>query len=119
MSAGAYYKSVSRKVRKQYSLRALRRRAFTRQKGLCFWCGVAMTFDLKDPRCLSADHYPIPQHLGGKTEPGNIVAACRTCNSERHPELDKPRDENCTWSAGDDLPASPFECLSKYLSSRK
>jgi 5-methylcytosine-specific restriction endonuclease McrA len=81
--------------REEAQLRALRRRAFRKQNGLCFWCKEQMlvlhvtTTDPQDPLLVSADHHPKPRHLGGTTVPGNVVAAHRKCNSARHADLER------------------------------
>jgi 5-methylcytosine-specific restriction endonuclease McrA len=96
-------------------LRALRMAAAREQNGRCYWCNHLMTYtDPNDPHYCSADHL-IPKHRGGKTVAGNIVAACRICNSSRHPELNLgpqgagPR----TYTIGDTTSHSPFEVLKK------
>jgi 5-methylcytosine-specific restriction endonuclease McrA len=92
-------------------LRALRAQAARDQKFLCYWCGEEMRTDVDDnhPRAVSGDH-KIPKHNGGKTIPGNIVAAHRECNERRHPELNMTKEPR-RLSAGDDTPRSPFEIL--------
>lgn len=103
-----------RKIRITYSLPALRLRAYWAQEGLCYWCKQPMKKDADetDPLQLTADHL-IPVYAGGKTAPGNIVAACRKCNSSRHPEMmRKPKrnhDKVAMW--GDPKHYSPFEVL--------
>jgi 5-methylcytosine-specific restriction endonuclease McrA len=62
-----------------------------------------------DPRYLTGDHL-VAKHAGGKTVAGNIVAACRKCNNERHPELNKTREQR-RLSSGEDVLRSPFEVL--------
>jgi 5-methylcytosine-specific restriction endonuclease McrA len=105
-----------RKVRVTHSLQALRLRAYWAQSGKCWWCKELLhrTSDASDPLQLTADHL-IPLHAGGKTAPGNIVAACRKCNSGRHPELNKKplrlHDKVKMW--GDPKTYSPFEVLRK------
>lgn len=99
--------------RDQAQLLILRKRAFIKQDGLCYWCHHPMDtseFE-KHPRRLSADHL-IPLHAGGRTVPGNIVAACKQCNSERHPELNRSRKTAPQrHTIGDDSVRSPFEKL--------
>jgi hypothetical protein len=69
-----------------------RKEAFLRQKGACYWCGGQMVAsngartDDRNPRLCTAEHL-VPRHAGGITEPSNIVAACKKCNCERHPEF--------------------------------
>lgn len=98
--------------REHNELRRLRARAFRAQGGLCHWCKQPMVLGAPDaePRQCSGDHL-IPLHNGGKTVPGNIVAACRQCNSERHPEL-AAMGGGLVATAGDDTPSSPFAVLS-------
>lgn len=92
-------------------LRILRRRAFDAQGGLCHWCSRPMTLGAPDtdPTQATGDHL-IPLHNGGKTVPGNIVAACKPCNNGRHPEL-TPLGGGLVAQCGDDAPRSPFEIL--------
>src|SRR5688572_13936513 len=91
-------------------LRTLRTRAFRAQGGLCWWCKMPMLdppdVPETDPLRTSADHL-IPLHAGGQTVPGNIVAAHRKCNAERHPELSS-MGGGVVASSGDDAPRSPF-----------
>ena len=96
-------------------LRALRNQAARAQGGLCYWCKQPMTYD--DPngmRYCSADHHPVPKHAGGKTKHGNIVAACRECNSIRHPELNK-RTIPYSATTGDNTSHSPFAVLKRLF----
>lgn len=96
-------------------LRILRARAFRKQRGLCYWCKQQMIENAPDceQRQLTADHL-IPIHNGGKTVPGNIVAACRQCNNGRHPEM-MAMGGGLVAVAGDDAPRSPFERLKGKL----
>jgi 5-methylcytosine-specific restriction endonuclease McrA len=90
-------------------MKRLRKRAFHRQGGLCFWCAKPMNSLNNDPGAVSAEH-KIPLHAGGLTVAWNVVAACRECNSERHPEFNH-LGAGLVASAGDDSPRSPFEVL--------
>lgn len=98
-------------------LKQLRRLAFKRQQGRCFWCDKPMIEGASpktDPRACTADHYPIPRHAGGQTRAGNIVAAHPNCNDGRHKEI--KRIPGCgkggvVYSTGDTTPRSPFEVL--------
>jgi 5-methylcytosine-specific restriction endonuclease McrA len=65
------------------------------------------------PRFCTADHL-VPEHAGGKTEMGNIVAACRECNNGRHDHITKRHDKSALV-AGDDTPRSPFEALKEKI----
>lgn len=94
-------------------LRILRARAHRSQGGLCHWCKQPMILGAPDtePMQATGDHL-IPLHNGGATVPGNIVAACRKCNNERHPEL-SPMGGGLVATAGDDTPRSPFAALAR------
>lgn len=106
-----------RKKRVTWSLLHLRWRAYNAQRGLCYWCKQPMKLDAgNDPLTLTADHL-VPIYAGGKTEPGNIVAACRKCNSSRQEEANMPKREEAVTRAGDDTPRSPFAILAKMLES--
>lgn len=75
---------------------ALRRKAFERQGGACYYCGLPMWLrdmtlfaatyglSLRQARLLqaTAEHLKPRQHGGGLGR--NIVAACLRCNSLRH-----------------------------------
>ncbi len=95
----------------RHQLRFLRQRAHWRQFGLCYWCFTGLHEDgpNSDPRQSTADHR-FPMHAGGQTVPGNIVAACRTCNCERHPEMNRGGG-GLVATAGDSRGVSPFACL--------
>lgn len=104
-------------------LRRLRRQAFNLQNGLCFWCGEPMALGVpqSDPLCCTADHHPIPRHQGGRTRPGNIVAAHGLCNETRHPELNTPPGSGkggVVFSAGESSSRSPFEILRQTTGER-
>jgi|SRR6516164_1854699 5-methylcytosine-specific restriction endonuclease McrA len=96
--------------------RVLRDRAYVKQRGLCYWCKepMALTTDSSNPRMLTGDHL-VPYHNGGETKSGNIVAACRECNNNRHPYLNrvKKNHDKRGWKVGDDTHRSPFEVLKK------
>ena len=93
--------------------RALRAEAARKQNDRCYWCGIIMLRNVpqQHPRYLTGDHL-IPRHAGGATKAGNIVAACRNCNSGRHPELERKKEAR-SLTVGDDTPRSPFEVLKK------
>jgi 5-methylcytosine-specific restriction enzyme A len=103
-----------RKVRTVWSMYHLRWRAYRAQGGLCYWCQQPMlpNAEINDPRALTADHL-VPRYAGGQTKPGNIVAACRRCNSERNAEVNMPRRDERVLQAGDNTPSSPFARLKK------
>lgn len=94
----------------------LRKRAFKKQRGLCYWCKQPMHVGepLNHPRQVSADHLK-PRHAGGQTRADNIVAACRDCNQNRHPELNRGvmpvSDDGTVYSVGEPSRMSPFEVL--------
>lgn len=82
-------------------IQVLRRRAFNRQGGRCYYCGVCMWLESPDELLLgtrshraiekvrcTAEHL-IAQCDGGRTAATNIVAACARCNRGRH-KLHKP-----------------------------
>jgi 5-methylcytosine-specific restriction endonuclease McrA len=61
-------------------LRSLRRQAAKRQGGLCHYCQLPMTpCDGRSPASETLDHI-VPVSAGGRSNPGNVVAACFTCN---------------------------------------
>lgn len=105
-----------RKKRVTWSLYHLRLRAYNAQGGLCHWCKQPMKRDCgpTDPRLLTADHL-VPLYAGGKTQPDNIVAACRHCNNTRHAEINMPKRADATFSSGDDSARSPFEKLLQLM----
>ena len=75
----------------------LRSRAFTLQKGKCFYCGLPMWAGSPITFCseyavtvgqaaqfeCTAEHLE-PKSGGGRDSTSNIVAACRHCNATRH-----------------------------------
>lgn len=96
-----------------HNLRILRNAAFKKQRGLCWWCKEPMIRggDPRDERALTGEHL-IRRVDGGKTRPGNIVAACRKCNNERHVDRDREQAKgSSTYTCGDDRAYSPFEIL--------
>lgn len=97
-------------------LMRLRDRAFAAQKGRCFWCEVPMVIDAGDNKShgLSGDHI-VPLSHGGKTEPDNVVAACRYCNGARKAIETEP----LSFSSGEDKHHSPFEALKVLNGVRK
>src|SRR5262245_39184184 len=97
-----------------WTFQRLRERAHRAQGGLCYWCGRKMRTNgpQNHPLACTGDHL-IPRYAGGLTKPGNIVAACRECNSSRNSEADKPSKTEGVFSAGDPRFFSPFERLKK------
>lgn len=84
------------------SLRQLRSRAFERQHGLCFYCGLPMWLTSSDeitclgvpsgaatPMQCTAEHL-IARKDGGRDTSDNIVAACVLCNTRRHQRKTPP-----------------------------
>lgn len=64
-----------------------------------------------DERALTGEHL-VRITDGGKTKPGNVVAACRKCNNERHVFEDREASKvPTTYTCGDDSVRSPFEVL--------
>jgi 5-methylcytosine-specific restriction endonuclease McrA len=92
--------------------RTTRRIIADRQGWLCHWCGVPMSSTPNCPRQVTLDHLT-PKYAGGKDRIDNTVAACRTCNSERHPEMNRRKAEEPLLVAvvGDPEPQSPFAVL--------
>ena len=104
-----------RKEKDHHSLKSLRTNAARHQRGLCYWCGKPM-------EQVTADHL-VPLHAGGKTRPGNIVAACAPCNNERHPELNQrvkvehDKTRGVFASIGNETASSPFAVLAQLKRS--
>jgi 5-methylcytosine-specific restriction endonuclease McrA len=103
--------------------RRLARRAFYRQRGLCFWCKRPMMLGghggngVCDPLTATADHVK-PVWDGGRTLPGNIVAACYACNQQRGQVTNRTK-RGSGFTIGDDIPSSPFEVLRAQLEDEK
>jgi HNH endonuclease len=99
--------------------RRLARRAFYRQRGLCFWCQQQMTWGSSgsdgvcEPHTATADHVR-PVWDGGRTLPGNVVAACYACNQDRGRVTNQTK-WGSKFTIGDDTPSSPFEVLRAQL----
>lgn len=88
-----------------HRIQVLRRQAFERQGGRCYYCGVYMW--LASPaelpgaprtpsgwqklRC-TAEHLE-PQSEGGRHTPENITAACALCNHTRHKRKRPPEPQ--------------------------
>jgi hypothetical protein len=51
---------------------------------------------------------------GGRTWPGNIVAACYACNQDRGRVTNQTK-RGSKFTIGDDTPRSPFEVLRAQL----
>jgi 5-methylcytosine-specific restriction endonuclease McrA len=94
-----------KQVNEQFLLRQLTRRAWFKQRGLCYHC--------QDPVPLSqvtGDHFPLARYQGGMTRHGNIVASCYECNNFRNQETNR-RGGKLNITVGDTTPHSPFEVL--------
>jgi len=68
---------IRRQRRKAKELRSSqwwKRRCFS---GLCYYCGKKVP-----PRSLTMDHI-VPIVRGGKSAKGNLVPACKECNSKK------------------------------------
>jgi hypothetical protein len=95
--------------------RRLARKAFHRQHGLCFWCKRLMMLGshggngVCEPLTMTADHVR-PVWDGGRTLPGNVVAACYECNQDRGRVTNRTK-RGSKLTIGDDTPTSPFEIL--------
>ena len=50
-------------------------------KGVCHYCGMKVS-----PRALTMDHI-VPIIRGGKSSKGNVVPACKECNSKKKHSL--------------------------------
>ena len=104
-----------RKGNRSSKIKALRKEAYDRQRGKCYWCGTPMktSTELNDPLRCTADHL-IPLNEGGKTCRENIVAACSKCNHGRHPELTRKatmKRHHKVRLLGNDTQESPFAVL--------
>lgn len=100
-----------------WTLERLRERAYREQRGLCYWCGREMLTNgpMNHALACTADHL-IPRYAGGLTKPGNIVAACRKCNSSRQKETNRPPKAEAVFTAGDTAHHSPFARLKRNQS---
>ena len=56
-------------------------------KGICHYCGIAVK-----PKELTMDHV-VPVSRGGKSTKGNVVAACKECNTKKKQLLPIEWDE--------------------------
>lgn len=57
----------------------LKNRVFKRDRGLCFYCGCAVTHN--DPE-RTLDHV-IPKSKGGSNRMWNLVLSCKSCNKKK------------------------------------
>ena len=87
MPAVVRLKKVTRS--RKSSLKFSRVNLYTRDNYVCQYCGRGPL----PAKALSYDHV-VPRASGGKTTWGNIVAACKTCNSVKD---DKSCDQAGMW----------------------
>jgi 5-methylcytosine-specific restriction endonuclease McrA len=67
-------------AREREKARALRKTAWWQrrvQRGICAYCGKNVP-----PRSLTMDHV-VPVARGGRSARGNVVAACKECNTRK------------------------------------
>jgi HNH endonuclease len=91
-------------------IKAKRRKAAAQQNWRCYWCQQLMCEIQNCPHQATLDHL-IPKHQGGTLKPGNYVAACRKCNSERHPDLNRTKGNGALFATSGEVHTSPFEKL--------
>jgi hypothetical protein len=108
------------KAKDEIWIKSKRLRIAERQHWRCYWCGQLMCQVPNCPRQVSIDH-KIPKHNGGTLRPGNFVAACRECNSGRHPEMmkGKPQPDNLYATTGEIKTPSPFGILQRLFNENK
>ena len=66
--------------RERYKARLLRESQWWKRrlaKGLCYYCGQSIP-----PRELTMDHI-VPIARGGRSTKGNVVTACKKCNTAK------------------------------------
>ena len=68
---------IRRERQKARELRASQWWKRRRSSGLCHYCGNKFS-----PRSLTMDHI-VPIARGGKSTKGNVVPACRECNTKK------------------------------------
>lgn len=68
---------IRRERRKARELRSSEWWKRKRAKGICYYCGKKFP-----PRELTMDHR-VPLVRGGKSTKGNLVAACKECNTKK------------------------------------
>lgn len=73
-----------------HKLAYLRRQACRAQAGLCFYCCRPMGKD------VTAEHL-VARCDGGKDQRGNIVAAHRSCNHDRHARYGGSTPDICAF----------------------
>ena len=72
---------IRRERQKARELRASQWWKRRRSSGLCDYCGNRFS-----PRSLTMDHI-VPIARGGKSTKGNVVPACRDCNTKKKHRL--------------------------------
>jgi hypothetical protein len=75
-----------------------------------------MTTDHNTDEQVSLDEI-VPRHMGGVAKAGNVVAAHRKCNVERHPEMNKRKASEplLVATTGETETESPFAILRRLL----
>jgi len=98
------------------TVKAKRLRAAIKQEWKCYWCGCLMCRVKGCPQQVTIDH-KIPRHNGGTLRPGNYVAACFKCNSERHPEMNRfPKSAGVVVATSGEVQSeSPFAKLKELI----
>jgi 5-methylcytosine-specific restriction endonuclease McrA len=87
---------------KNRRIQSLRRQAFERQGGRCYYCGVCMWLTAPTelpgapqkasawPRLRCTAEHLLAQSEGGRDTLSNIAAACALCNHTRHKRKKPP-----------------------------
>src|SRR5215204_3787409 len=93
----------------------VRRTLAHKQQWLCHWCKQPMNEIQNDPHQVSIEH-KVPHHDGGIDHRSNLVVACRKCNSERHPEINRSKQlsTNLVATTGEAHTGSPFDILKQW-----
>ncbi len=86
-----------------HSILNLRKEAFQKQIGRCYYCGIPMwqkdqeSFAIRNSisiaeaaKCKCTAEHLVPRSEGGKDCKSNIVAACQFCNLRRHRRKSPP-----------------------------
>lgn len=92
MEAGSFLVSISEEEirRERQKARELRSSQWWKRRcssGLCHYCGNKVL-----PRSLTMDHI-VPLVRGGKSAKGNVVPACKECNTKKKHSLLMEWDE--------------------------
>lgn len=81
---------------------------FESQEGRCIYCRREMRHEVSNhPLSASLDHI-IPQSQRGKTDPRNLILACRVCN------MDKSSQNVWDWWRGQDFYDGIQEMILRY-----